>query len=112
MDDNVRAYIDAIDSAHRPLFDRVHGLILEAHPDAAVGLSYKIPTYKVGGRRLYLGAWKHGLSLYGWGAGDEPSFLAIHPELRTSTGTIQIRPDDAAAITDDELRALIRFALG
>jgi hypothetical protein len=31
---------------HRPLFDRFHRLVLETHPDAAVVLSYKIPTYK------------------------------------------------------------------
>ena len=52
MDEAVRAYIDGIDPAHRPLFDRVHRLILAAHPDAAVVLSYQMPTYKVGRRRL------------------------------------------------------------
>ena len=35
MDDAVRDYIDAIAPEHRPLFDRLHRLILEAHPDAA-----------------------------------------------------------------------------
>src|SRR2546425_8054731 len=54
MDDAVRDYIDAIGPEHRPLFDRLHRLVLEAHPDAAVVLSYKIPTYKVGSRRLFL----------------------------------------------------------
>lgn len=29
MDDVVRDYIDAIDPEHRPLFDRIHQLILE-----------------------------------------------------------------------------------
>src|SRR5206468_11167347 len=66
MDDAVRAFVDAIDPAHRPLFDRIHGLILQAHPDASVGLSYQMPTYRVGSSRLYVGVWKHGLSLYGW----------------------------------------------
>ena len=36
MDDAVRAYIDAIAPQHRPLFDRLHRLVLEAHPEAAV----------------------------------------------------------------------------
>jgi hypothetical protein len=44
----VRSYIDGVDPAHRPLFDRVHRLIMTAHPDADVVLSYQIPTYKVG----------------------------------------------------------------
>jgi hypothetical protein len=65
MDAAVQAYIDGIATEHRPLFDRLHRLILAAYPDAAVVLSCKIRTYKVGVRRLYVGAWKHGLSIYG-----------------------------------------------
>jgi uncharacterized protein YdhG (YjbR/CyaY superfamily) len=111
MDDDVRDYIDAIDQAHRPLFDRIHRLVMEAHPDAAVVLSYQIPTYKVGRRRLFVGAWKHGVSIYGWQRGHDGGFTDRHPELRTSKGTIQLRPDDAAGIPDDELRDLARAAL-
>ena len=63
MDEAVQGYIDRIAAEHRPLFDRLHRLILDVHPDATVVLSYKIPTYKVGNRRLHVGAWKHVLSL-------------------------------------------------
>jgi hypothetical protein len=35
MDDAVRDYIDAIAPEQRPLFDRLHRLVLEVHPDAA-----------------------------------------------------------------------------
>jgi hypothetical protein len=112
VDEAVRGYIDAIPSGHRPLFDRLHRLILAAYPDAAVVLSYKMPTYKVGGRRLHVGAWKHGLSIYGWQQGHDGGFTARHPELMTSTGTIRLRPEDAAGIPDQELRDLVRSALG
>jgi len=111
MDERVRDYIDAIVPEYRPLFDRLHRLVLEAHPDAAVVLSYKIPTYKVGGRRLFIGAWKHGVSIYGWDQGRDAGFIASHPKLKTSKGTIQLRPSDAAGITDDEFRDLVRAAL-
>ena len=111
MDDAVRDYIEAIAPEHRPLFDRLHRLILEVHPDAAVVLSYQIPTYKVGGRRLFVGVWRHGVSVYGWQEGRDGGFAARHPELRTSTGTIRLRPAGAAAIGDDELRELVRAAL-
>jgi uncharacterized protein YdhG (YjbR/CyaY superfamily) len=111
MDDAVRDYIDAIPPEHRPLFDRLHRLVLEAHPEAAVVLSYQIPTYKVGGRRLFLGVWKHGVSVYGWQEGRDAGFSERHPELRTSKGTIRLRPEDAAGIADDELRDLARAAL-
>lgn len=111
MDDAVRDYIDAIAPEHRPLFDRLHRLVLEAHPDAAVVLTYQMPTYKVGGRRLYVGVWKHGVSIYGLQQGHDAGFIARHPQLKTSKGTIQLRPDDAAGIDDDEFRDLARAAL-
>jgi hypothetical protein len=100
MDEAVRAYIDGIYPAHRPLFDRVHRLILAAHPDAAVVLSYRMPTYKVGRRRLC-----------GWQQDRDAGFTDRHPELRTSKGTIRLRPQDAAGITDDELGGLVGGAL-
>jgi len=111
VDEAVRDYIDAIPAAHRPLFDRLHRLILAAYPDAAVVLSYKMPTYKVGRSRLCLGAWKHGVSIY-WQQGRDGGFTARHPELRTSTGTIRLRPQEAAGIPDEELSDLVRSALG
>jgi uncharacterized protein YdhG (YjbR/CyaY superfamily) len=111
VDDVVQDYIDAIAPEHRPLFDRLHTLILEEHPDAAVVLSYQIPTYKVGGRRLFVGVWKHGVSIYGWDQGRDAGFTARHPELKTSKGTIQLRPAEAAAIADDEFCDLVRAAL-
>jgi uncharacterized protein YdhG (YjbR/CyaY superfamily) len=111
VDEAVQGYIDAIAPEYRPLFDRIHRLILAAYPDAAVVLSYRIPTYKVGSRRLYVGAWKHGVSLYGWPQERGGDFTSRHPALKTSKGTIQLRPEDAVGIPDDELRDLVRAAL-
>jgi len=111
VDAEVRDYVDAIAAEDRPLFDRLHGLITEAHPDADLVLSYGIPTYRVGRRRLYVGAWKHGVSIYGWQRGGEAGFAARHPGLIKSKGTIHLRPKDAAAISDDELRELVGAAL-
>jgi uncharacterized protein YdhG (YjbR/CyaY superfamily) len=110
VDEAVQRYIDAIPAEHRPLFDRLHGLILAAYPDAAVVISYRIPTYRVGRRRLYIGAWQHGLSVYGWPQ-ERDDFTARHPELKSSKGTIRLRPQDAAGLPDEELRDLVRAAL-
>ena len=112
MDEEVRAYIEAIPAGHRPLFDRIHELILRAHPGVAVVWSYGMPTYQAGDRRIHLGVWKHGVSVYGWRKDDDGGFVARHPGLKTSTGTIRLRPDEAAAISDDELLGLLRPALG
>jgi uncharacterized protein YdhG (YjbR/CyaY superfamily) len=111
MDDAVQTYIDGIDPGNRPLFDRVHRLILAGYPDVAVVISYRIPTYRVGRRRLHVGAWQHGVSIYGWPQGSEAGFIARHPALRTSKGTIRLRPQDAADVSDDELLDLVHAAL-
>jgi hypothetical protein len=52
MDEAVRGYMEAIPPGASPPLDRLHRLILAAYPDAAVVLSYGMPTYKVGTRRL------------------------------------------------------------
>lgn len=111
MDDEARAYIDGIPADRRPLFDRVHGLVLGEFPEADVRISYGIPTYVNGRMRLYVGSWKHGVSIYGFGNDRDGGFLAAHPDLHTGKGTIKLRAADAAAVPDDDLRALIRAAL-
>jgi hypothetical protein len=107
----VQDYIDAIAPEHRALFDRIHRLILQAHPGTEVILSYKMPAYQVGHRRLYVGAWKHGISVYGWPQDRNAGFTARHPDLVTSKGTVQLRPAAAAGIGDEEFLELARAAL-
>lgn len=110
-DDGVRAYVDTIAPEHRPLFDRMSRLVQEAAPAARLRLAYSMPTYVLGKRKLSLGVWRHGLSVYGWGENRDGGFVARHPELRTSKGTIQLRPEQAEVISDDELRALAAAVL-
>jgi uncharacterized protein YdhG (YjbR/CyaY superfamily) len=111
VDAAVRKYIDAIAPEQRPLFDHLHTLVLNTRPDAEVVISYKMPTYKVGLRRLFVAAWKHGVSIYGWDQGRDAGFMARHPKLVTGRGTIKMRAADLAGIPDDELRDLVRNAL-
>jgi hypothetical protein len=111
MNPDAQAYIDAIDTVNRPLFDRVSGLVLSEFPAAEVVFSYKMPTYKVGKRRLYIGAWQHGISLYGVVPDRDGGFTDRHPELRTGKGTIRFTHEAAATIADADLVALIRAAL-
>ncbi len=110
MDEAVRQYRDEIAEEFQPVFDRLHGLILGACPDAEVVLSYGMPTYRVGSRHLNVGVWAHGLSLYVSPRRDG-GFSARHPELAAGRGTIKIRPADAAAIEDAEFEDLARSAL-
>jgi hypothetical protein len=111
MAPEARAYIEAIDPRHRPLFDRVHDLVLGEFPTAEIVFSYKMPTFLVGKRRLYLGAWQHGISIYGVTPERDGGFGARHPGLRTGKGTLRLTHEAAAAIDNTELLALIHAAL-
>jgi hypothetical protein len=51
------------------------------------------------------------MSIYGWKAHGDAGLTRRHPELLRSTGTIQLRTDYPAVITDDEIRGLARSAL-
>jgi uncharacterized protein YdhG (YjbR/CyaY superfamily) len=111
VDEGVRDYINAIAAEQRPLFERLQGIVLAEHPDAEVALSYGMPAYRVGGRRLNLGVWKHGVSVYGWRADRDGGFVARHPGLSSGKGTIRIGVKDAEGISDKELQALLGGAL-
>jgi hypothetical protein len=111
VDEGVRDYVDGIGPDQRPLFDRLHAIVLAAHPDAEVALSYGMPAYRVGARRLNIGVWKHGVSVYGWRADRDGGFVARHPTLSRGKGTIRLRPREADLISDEEFRALLGGAL-
>lgn len=103
MDEAVRRYRDEMDSEHRPVFDRLDQLIVTTCPDAEVELSYGMPAYPIGRRRLSIGVWKHGLSLYVSPKRDG-GFSARHPELAAGKGTIKLRPGDAVRFPTQNCR--------
>jgi uncharacterized protein YdhG (YjbR/CyaY superfamily) len=107
----VRRYRDEMDSEYRSVFDRLHRLIVGTCPDAEVVLSYGMPAYRIGRRRLNIGVWKHGLSLY-VSPNRDGGFSGRHPELAAGKGTIKLRPEDAERIDDEDFADLVRAALG
>jgi uncharacterized protein YdhG (YjbR/CyaY superfamily) len=112
VDPAVQAYLDGVAPTHRPLLDRVHGVVMDLQPGAELVLRYKMPTYQVGEHQLHVAVWKHGLSLYGWREDRDGGFVERHPEMSSGKGTIRIPLADAGTISDDELRGLIGPALG
>jgi hypothetical protein len=107
-DEEVWAYVDGIDAANRPLFDRVDRLIREVCPDVELGFAYRMPTYVHGEAGLHVASWKHGLSFYGWRADRSGGFADRHPELAGEKGTLRLPPAVADGIDDDELRDFFR----
>ena len=112
MDAAAKAYIEGIDPENRPLFDRVHRVIVGEFPDVEVGIAYQMPVYRRAGRSLNVGSWKHGVSIYGRGHQQGLSILERHPELSSGKGTLRITRRVAADISDAELVELVRSALG
>jgi uncharacterized protein YdhG (YjbR/CyaY superfamily) len=106
MDPSVRSYINAIPERQRPLFDRLQSLILELYPHAETVISYQIPTYKVGGRRVYLGLWKDGVSLHGV---PVEQFKQRHPSIKTGKGSLNFKVSDE--LPEADIRDVIQGAL-
>jgi uncharacterized protein YdhG (YjbR/CyaY superfamily) len=111
MDAEFSVYVDGIAPEFRPLFERLHGIVMATRPEGELGMAYGMPTYRAGKRRLNIGVWQHGISVYGWRRDNDGGFSARHPDLLSSKSTIRIRPNDAADISDEEFAGLLGGAL-
>ncbi|MEO7648871.1 MAG: DUF1801 domain-containing protein [Bryobacteraceae bacterium] len=87
---SVDEYIAAQPEAVQGVLERVRSTIRKAVPDAAEGISYQIPAYKLpGGAVIYFAGWKQHFSLY---PASDPLVAAFQDDLapyEISTGTIR-----------------------
>jgi len=81
MDAGVAESIEALSPQQRPLFERLHAIVLDEHP------------------------------VHGWRGANDGGFVARRPTLSSGTGTLRIRPQDAEGISEEELQALLSGAL-
>jgi uncharacterized protein YdhG (YjbR/CyaY superfamily) len=109
MDEKVQGFLDTVPPDKRPLFDKLQGLILSLYPDARIALSYGVPTYRAGTGWVALGLWKRGVSVYPHGRLPVMEFRQKHPEIKTSTGTINFKLTDSIPV--DDLKQTIRHAM-
>jgi uncharacterized protein YdhG (YjbR/CyaY superfamily) len=110
LPDDVQEYIDALDAAHRPLFDRLHRLIVDELPDAQIVISYQIPLYRVGRRHLGLNARRpDGITLTTTSPDHIDSFRRRHPQFKTGKASIQFQLNDE--LPEDDMRDVIRRAI-
>ena len=110
LSDEVQTYIDAIDGSQRPLFDHLHGLILDELPDARVVISYRIPLYKVGRRHVGLNAGRRGgITLTTTSPDHIAEFVRRHPQFKTNKASIQF--DIGDDVPDADVREVIRRAV-
>lgn len=108
MNEEARQYIDAVPEG-KPCFEQLHALILALYPDAEIGMSCQIPTYKTSSGWVALGYWKNGIALYT----DDPQhiieFKDRHPGIKVENGRIHIKSNDALPLV--ALQQLIRHVI-
>ena len=109
MTSEFRRYLAAIPKDKKRFFLRLHDLILGLYPDAEVGLSYQIPTYRAKSGWVALGHGKRGVSLYTNGPSHIADFKTRHPAIQTGKACLNFK------ITDDfslpALKKVIRHAV-
>ncbi|HZA87391.1 MAG TPA: DUF1801 domain-containing protein [Acidimicrobiales bacterium] len=107
---DVQDYIDALDAAHRRLFDRLHQLIIDELPDAQVVISYQIPLYRAGRRHVGLNARRpEGVTLTTTSPDHIDAFRRRHPQFKTGKASIQFQLNDE--LPEDGIRDVIRRAI-
>lgn len=109
MHEDVVLYFEAAPEDRRSLLLELHELILSLYPDAAVGLSWKMPTYRQGDGWVSIANQKHYVSLYTCGARHLEEFKARQPGVKTGKGCINLSPDQPLPAVD--LAAVVRSAM-
>jgi len=109
MQDEVKQYLDAVPDARRPVVNKLHELVMELYPDAAVDMSYRMPTYKAKDGWVAIANQKRYVSLYTCGAHHLADFKANNPGIKTGKGCINFRQSDELPL--DDVRNVIKHAI-
>ena len=109
MDEDVKRYFADVPENRKPLVERLHGLIVGLYPSAAIDLSYRMPTYKVGEGWVALANQKRYVSLYTCGAHHLAEFKKTYPAVKTGTGCINFKLSDEVA--DEAIEQVIEHAI-
>jgi uncharacterized protein YdhG (YjbR/CyaY superfamily) len=105
----VEAYIESIPRQRYSRFMSIHELIMQLYPDAAVDMSYRMPTYRIGGSWVAFANQTQYISLYTCSASHLESYKQKYPQQKTGKGCINFRDSDE--IHYDDLERVIRHAI-
>ena len=96
----VDGYIAALDDAEaRRRLTEIRRAIHAAIPDVVESISYDMPTFTTGGRRLHVAAWKHHIAIYPVPTGDDAFEQDIAP-YRAARSTARFPRRRPAAVPD------------
>jgi uncharacterized protein YdhG (YjbR/CyaY superfamily) len=109
MDTKIQAYFDAVPASRKVIIEKLHSLVMQNFPDAALDMQYSMPTYKYGGGWVALANQKAYVSLYTCSAAHLASFRKRHPQIKTGKGCINFRERDE--IPEQDVAQVIRHAM-
>lgn len=109
MNSEVQDYLDAVPQERKPVVDKLHELIIGLYPDAAVDMSYRMPTYKAKDGWVAIANQKHYVSLYTCGAHHLVAFRDKYPRIKTGKGCINFKATDR--IPMQAVKTVIKHAI-
>lgn len=87
----------------------IHEPIIQLYPDAAVDMSHRMPTYRIGCAWVALANQNQYISLYTCSASHLESYKQKYTQQKTGKGCINFRDSDE--IHYDDLELVIRHAI-
>ena len=102
-------HIKSIPPQRHDRFMSIHKLIVQLYPGAAVDMSHKIPTCRIGDTWVALANQKQYISLYTCSASHLESHKQKYPQQKTGKGCFNFNDSDEIHYDDPEL--VIRHAI-
>lgn len=105
----IDAYLATLERTRRERGGAIDALIRTLAPDAAIDMSYRMPTYRRGEHFVAWASQKRCLSVYTCSAERSAAFRAKWPKIKAGVGCVNFKDTDPFPI--DDLKTLVRDAL-
>ncbi len=105
----IGAYLATLAPLRQARGEALDASIRELAPDAAVDMSHRMPTYRLGEHFIAWANQKPCLSVYTCSAGRSAAFRAKWPKIKAGVGCVNFKDGDPFPV--DDLRTLVRDAL-
>ncbi|MBX3501869.1 MAG: DUF1801 domain-containing protein [Alphaproteobacteria bacterium] len=105
----IEAYLASLEKLRHERGEALDALIRKLAPDAAIDMSYRMPTYRRGEHFVAWASQKRCLSVYTCSAGRSAAFRAKWPKIKAGMGCVNFKDTDPFPV--DDLRTLVRDAL-
>lgn len=105
----IDAYLASLAETRRQRGEAIDALIRALAPDAAIDLSYRMPTYRRGDHFIAWASQKRCLSVYTCSAERSAAFRAKWPKIKAGVGCVNFKDTDPFPL--DDLKTLVRDAL-